>query len=100
MGDKRYPIMRTLPDRWTPPSWMRHISPWWVLLWLDRHLNTCWAGIAMWKLGYEWSWWPNGCWDGRPGQEYDYCGKWKTEDAIREAMGQSEVKDATTHALS
>ena len=63
------------PPEWfrrTPPSWMRHFIPFKLLYWLDARLATCWANLAMWKMGYEQdSWWPNRmCFEG-----YDYCNK-------------------------
>lgn len=65
---------------WTPPSWMRHITPWRVLNFIDRHSHTCWAGMVMWKLGYGWSWWPcMTCFMG-PKDWGDYCGKYNGPD--------------------
>ena len=57
--------------RWTPPSRARFIVPWRLLEWINEHSDVCWAGMVMWKLGYDWSWWPTRtCFlDG------DYCGK-------------------------
>ena len=36
--------------------WLRVMTPWWFLRWIDRHFGVCWAGIVMWKLGYPWDW--------------------------------------------
>lgn len=70
------------PERYTPPSWMRHFTPWWLLHWLDERMETCWAGIAMWKMGYDWDWWPtNTCFDATDGR-WDYCGKFKEEPKL------------------
>ena len=44
----------------------------------------------MWKRGYDddVANWPIGmaCWDGPKGEEYDYCGKYKTWDAFSRAL--------------
>jgi len=54
-------------ERW---SWLRHITPWFVLEWIFRRYHLCWAGMVMWKLGYDWSWSLNrGCF-----YPFDYCG--------------------------
>ncbi len=68
-------------ERYTPPLWLRHFVPWRFLNWFDRRFPTCWTGMVMWKLGHDdWSWWINrSCWDGPPGREYDYCGKYKSK---------------------
>ena len=56
---------------YTPPLWVRHFTPWWVLNFINAHLPTCWTGMVMWKQGYDWEWWPNsGCFD-----PHDYCRK-------------------------
>lgn len=59
-----------------PPLWLRHLVSWRLLEFIDRHLDTCWAELAMWKLGYGVrSWWPVPlCHQGRNGE--DYCGKY------------------------
>ena len=59
-----------------PPLWMRHITPWWVLKWIDNRFLVCWAGVAMWKLGYDgWSWFPTrACFTSYP-DSWDYCNK-------------------------
>jgi len=58
----------------TPPLWLRNVIPWRLLSFISDHTNTCWAGMAMWKLGYAgWSWWPQDhCYS-----TYDYCGKFR-----------------------
>ena len=75
---------------WTPPLWMRHIIPWFVLRWLDDRLDTCWTGIVMWKLGYDWvSGWnvcAGSCFNLDAGHElnqYDYCGKFNVPEEYR-----------------
>ena len=73
--------------RITPPSFLRHVTPWRFLYWFDRRSHTCWSGVVMWKSGYgSYSWWPgHDCWDGTaPGHEegWDYCGKWTAKDAF------------------
>ena len=43
----------------TPPSWLRHITPWWELNFIDNHFHVCWANLVMWKMGYpreNWLW--------------------------------------------
>lgn len=58
-------------NRYTPPSWVRHLISWRLLGFIDKHLATCWAGMVMWKYGYEGEWWPTGtCLS-----PDDYCGK-------------------------
>lgn len=78
---RSWPLLnRLLLDR-TPPSWMRHIIPWRVLYWLDKHTDTCWAGMVMWKEDYEWSWWSCSWQDGL-GADGDYCGKWRSKETF------------------
>jgi hypothetical protein len=59
--------------RWTPPRWARHVLSWKILGRINRHFDTCWANMVMWKLGYDQaSWWPTPtCF-----KPYDYCGKY------------------------
>ena len=66
----------------TPPVWMRHITPWWLLYWLDKRLPTCWTVMVLWKMyGDEDSWWPLGkCFAAYSGERYDYCGKFSVND--------------------
>ena len=67
--------------RKTPPRIFRNLLPLWFLRWFDRHHATCWLRVYSWKQGYSLgeSWWPqHTCWDGPLGEEYDYCGKYKT----------------------
>ena len=61
--------------------------PWPLLYWIDRHFPTCWSSLVMLKVSpafYDgWSICPTAsCWDGPPGREYDYCGKYKTYEAF------------------
>ena len=74
-------------ERYTPPAWMRHFVSWRLLFWLDKRLPTCWAGMTMWKLGYDgWEWWPDRtCWDGPKGREFDYCGKYQNKAELQKA---------------
>jgi hypothetical protein len=75
----------------TPPLFLRHVFPWRLLYYVDRHSNTCLSGFVMWKLGYGgWSWWPHaGCWDGPLGEEYDYCAKYESFERFQCAgLGQ------------
>ncbi len=65
------------PIVFTPPNWLRHITPWWLLQYIDRNYETCWAGMVMWKLGYEFedSWKiVETCFE----SGNDYCGKYKS----------------------
>ena len=62
-----------------------------MLSWLDRRLPTCWCHMADWKMGndalFRNDWAPNeDCWDGPPGQEFDYCGKYKTKAEFDKAV--------------
>lgn len=58
--------------KYTPPAWLRHITPWWMLHWIDNNFDTCWANMCTWKqFGSEVSWWP----DERCFHPYDYCNK-------------------------
>jgi len=60
--------------KFTPHPFLRHITPWWLLCLIDKHLDTCWANIVLWKqFGSDCSWWP----DGRCFKPYDYCGKYE-----------------------
>ena len=62
-----------------PWAWLRHITPWWLLYWLFGRYHICWSGMAMWKLGYDWSWSLNkGCF-----HPFDYCG-WYDHTATAE----------------
>lgn len=60
-------------ERWTPPSFLRHVASYRMLEFINKRTNTCWTGMVMWKMGYGWSWWPN---DNCMSFDGDYCGKW------------------------
>ncbi len=69
---------------YTPPSWLRHLTSWKVLIFLDNHLETCWVRMAMWKMfppdkgrwfHSEETWWP----DSSCFIPYDYCAKYDPE---------------------
>lgn len=70
-----------------PWGWLRHITPWLLLAWLDRrNPQWCWANIVSWKMYGERSWGIGGsCWDGPAGREHDYCGKHETRESFAEA---------------
>ena len=53
-----------------PWSWLRHITPWFVLDFLCDRYHICRAGVVMWKMGHGWAW------DVRPSclTPHDYCG--------------------------
>lgn len=74
----------------TPPLWLRHVIPWRVLRFYDRHRPTCWSGIAMWKMGYDgWSWQrQSDCWGGAQGG-WDYCGKFETKPDFIDGTARS-----------
>jgi hypothetical protein len=38
-------------NRYTPPLWLRHVTPWWLLRLIDRRLPVCFIRVAEWKLG-------------------------------------------------
>ena len=68
---RRWPLNSR--SRWgqiEPWSWLRHITPWPVLNFLFDRYHLCWAGMVMWKLGYDWAW------DVSPSclHPHDYCG--------------------------
>ena len=62
----------------TPPHCLRHVTPWWLLDWLDKRLPFCWASVVTWKAGsgaMPGGWWPNhACF-----APDDYCGKFQPE---------------------
>ena len=76
-----------MSERYTPPLWTRHFIPYLVLLWISERYATCWAGMVMWKQGYDWGWWPvRSCFDPQ-----DYCGKFdKAPCALAESSSKSE----------
>lgn len=64
-----------------PPPILRHITPWRLLHFIDRHFDVCWASLVAWKmLGSGWSWRPDYkiCQGSKP--PFDYCGKF--EDGV------------------
>ncbi len=71
--------------RWTPPSWLRFVTPWSVLYWIDKHCDTCWSEMVLWKMfGGERCWWPHEmCF-----QDYDYCGKFEGKERPRQCDGR------------
>lgn len=54
-----------------PWPWLRHLTPWWLLTWINDRYHLCWANMATWKLGYDSGDWAlsRGCFS-----PYDYCG--------------------------
>lgn len=70
-------VMKEWPMTFDPPSWLRHFLPWWLLHYLDRRYRLCWTGVAMWKMGYEWSWGPPNPTCFGDGEPTCYCGKMK-----------------------
>jgi len=76
-------------EKYTPPTFLRHITPWWLLGWIDRRWDTCWAGMVMWKQGYDWDWWPtNTCFDATDGP-WDYCNKFDADRKRKVALAQA-----------
>lgn len=81
-GGTIYPkkIWANYPDwaKRTPPNWMRRVTPWRALYWLNKRLPVCWADVVTWKLGYRpETWWPDwGCTGSNP--PWDWCGKYRT----------------------
>ena len=73
----RWPLRTNRFGEILPPSWLRHITPWWLLDRIWRRYHICWAGIVMWKLGYEHSW----SLDRSCFHPYDYCGWYDTCDS-------------------
>lgn len=75
MTKKRWPFG-------TPPTWLRHIAPWWLLYWLnDYYDDLCWAGVVTWKVyGGGWTVVSSSCFAHTQGP-VDYCGKWPSEKA-------------------
>lgn len=73
----------TLP---TPPMWLRHVLPWWLLKWISAHSRVCWVAMVQWKDGY-----PDWRWSDLSDCDPDcYCGKYMTEEtrtAIADAQG-------------
>jgi hypothetical protein len=57
-----------------PPTWLRHVTPWWLLRLINDHFGVCWSNVVGWKV-YG-SWYCNG-WNPGPEclGENDYCGK-------------------------
>ena len=75
------------------PGWLQRIIPWWLLRFVNRHTNTCWAHMVMWKMyGDDWSSWriAASCWGGREGQEYDYCGRYQDKESFDKASKKEE----------
>lgn len=74
--------------KYTPPMWLRHVFPWRLLYFVNRHTNTCISGMVMWKQGYEgWQWWPrSGCFDGHE-VAFDYCARWETAEQFEADTG-------------
>jgi hypothetical protein len=64
-----------------PPLWLRPVTPWALLHFLDRRYSFCWANVATWKiLGTENDWTP----DINCREPYDYCGKFAVATADAE----------------
>ena len=75
---------------WAPfsPGWLRRWVPWWLLIRLTRRWRLCWAQVVTWRMYSDevhLSISPY-CWSGRPGEEYDYCGRYETLEAFEEAL--------------
>ena len=70
----------------SPPPWLRHVTPYWALAWLDHRLPVCWAKLVIWKLyGSTESWWPSiTCFAAHP-ERYDYCSKFQDLDEDSDA---------------
>lgn len=60
------------------PTFLRHVTPWWLLALIDSHSGTCWYALCMWKIyGAELSCRPCAeCF-----QPNDYCGKFPATKA-------------------
>lgn len=66
-------------------TFLQRHTPWWLLQFLNRHTHSCWAEIAMWKMGYNdtFQWRVRAsCW-GEPSSGYDYCGRWQTREEMK-----------------
>ena len=64
----------------TPPAWMRRITTYKVLLWIDHRLPVCWTQLVLWKqFGATESWWPRrSCfYDPKWGDQGCYCEKFQ-----------------------
>lgn len=69
-------VLDHAPTCW---PWVRCLVPWRLLVWLTERWGLCWVNVVTWRL------WGDeagsllaspACWDGRPGEEYDYCGRY------------------------
>ena len=70
---RRFPWPRSRWGEIEIPGWLRHVTPWWFLLWLDkRYDNLCWPGIVHWKCGMGWPDWGHSRHCAEAG---GYCGK-------------------------
>jgi hypothetical protein len=86
-------------NRYTPPMWLRHVTPWWLLRLIERRFNACGVGVAQWKYGhqergYE-TWWPTWSCMGGPPHAWDYCGRYKNAAEFEAATGIELPKETT-----
>lgn len=66
-----------------PPPWLRHVTPWGLLIWLDRTMpDLCWTALVCWKvMGSEWDWFQDFNCVPCPGRgDCCYCGKVRTPE--------------------
>ena len=89
-----------------PPTWLRHVTPQWVLDWIDDHTDLCSPAIHTWKRGLCMEWTqtagdcnrrgpddPPSCWCGKyQGDEEAHQRYQKKKDALIEASREESRK--------